>query len=411
MNEFLSFRKMITPLIIQIVFWVGVAAYAIWAIGILIYATSVDGVLGFFLGLIGALIAFAIGVLLVRIWCELIILLFRIYDELRAIRTGQPPEGQGFPVSPITGAASRGFSAADGVRKFEAPTVVDRKTKRSSRTIARGHNGNSLSLYLGRGQGRGCIFVLRGAEEPSPQPSPLSTRERERSHAVSLNDFASGPSILDSRSPPPYPLLHVRIGWCRYVGSETSDRSRHARADERVPRPPRAGRQRAVHQSRSAHHQPAPAMRAGASAAGDHRSGRSRGFSRFMTARSGSCSFSTGKSTTTKPCAPKSPRRCRAIAGGRSPDTEALLASYLAFGERCVEKLEGMFAFAVWDESADTLFLARDRMGQKPLYYAAVGAGGRAWEHERPPMVVAFASELSALRQAGGWIHRSTARR
>ena len=81
-------------------------------------------------------------------------------------------------------------------------------------------------------------------------------------------------------------------------------------------------------------------------------------------------------------------------------DTEALLASYLAFGERCVEKLEGMFAFAVWDESADTLFLARDRMGQKPLYYAAVGADGRAWEHERPPMVVAFASELSALRQA-----------
>ena len=70
MNEFLSFRKMITPLIIQIVFWVGVAAYAIWAIGILIYATSVDGVLGFFLGLSGALIAFAIGVLLVRIWCE-----------------------------------------------------------------------------------------------------------------------------------------------------------------------------------------------------------------------------------------------------------------------------------------------------------------------------------------------------
>jgi hypothetical protein len=104
MNDFLSFRKMVTPLIIQIVFWVLCGLYALWAIGILVFSTMQGGVVGFLVGLIGALIAFAVGVLLVRIWCELIILLFRIYDELKAIRTGQPPEGQafgqGFPVTP-----------------------------------------------------------------------------------------------------------------------------------------------------------------------------------------------------------------------------------------------------------------------------------------------------------------------
>src|SRR4051812_26847708 len=52
-------------------------------------------------------------------------------------------------------------------------------------------------------------------------------------------------------------------------------------------------------------------------------------------------------------------------------DTEALLMAYVAWGEKCVEKLNGMFAFAIWDEAAGSLFLARDRMGQKPLYYAA----------------------------------------
>lgn len=50
-------------------------------------------------------------------------------------------------------------------------------------------------------------------------------------------------------------------------------------------------------------------------------------------------------------------------------DTEVLLRLYEKMGPACLEKLQGMFALAVWDESAQALFLARDRMGIKPLYY------------------------------------------
>lgn len=51
-------------------------------------------------------------------------------------------------------------------------------------------------------------------------------------------------------------------------------------------------------------------------------------------------------------------------------DTETLLYAYQHWGERFVEKLEGMFAIALWDERSDTLRLYRDRIGIKPLYYA-----------------------------------------
>ena len=57
-------------------------------------------------------------------------------------------------------------------------------------------------------------------------------------------------------------------------------------------------------------------------------------------------------------------------------DTEVLLRAYEVWGAACLPKLNGMFAFAVWDEADRSLFLARDRMGQKPLYYA-VAPGGR----------------------------------
>jgi asparagine synthase (glutamine-hydrolysing) len=54
-----------------------------------------------------------------------------------------------------------------------------------------------------------------------------------------------------------------------------------------------------------------------------------------------------------------------------SSDTEVLLALYEAEGERCVDSLVGMFAFAIWDSRRRRLFCARDRLGQKPFYYAA----------------------------------------
>lgn len=69
---------------------------------------------------------------------------------------------------------------------------------------------------------------------------------------------------------------------------------------------------------------------------------------------------------------------------GRS-DTEVLLAAYDAWGERSVERLRGMFAFAIYDHSRRVLFMARDRAGEKPLYWAKHRGG------------LVFASELKAL--------------
>jgi asparagine synthase (glutamine-hydrolysing) len=66
-------------------------------------------------------------------------------------------------------------------------------------------------------------------------------------------------------------------------------------------------------------------------------------------------------------------------------DTEVIVHLYEELGERCVESLRGMFAFALWDRRTRSLMLARDRVGKKPLLYAE--AGGRLW----------FASELRAI--------------
>jgi asparagine synthase (glutamine-hydrolysing) len=56
-------------------------------------------------------------------------------------------------------------------------------------------------------------------------------------------------------------------------------------------------------------------------------------------------------------------------------DTEVIINAYACWGDACVERLHGMFAFAIWDSVKQNLFLARDRMGIKPLYYASLQNG------------------------------------
>ena len=55
-----------------------------------------------------------------------------------------------------------------------------------------------------------------------------------------------------------------------------------------------------------------------------------------------------------------------------SSDTEIILHAYRRWGERCVEHISGMFAFALWDEKEQRLFCARDHFGIKPLYYTCL---------------------------------------
>ena len=52
-------------------------------------------------------------------------------------------------------------------------------------------------------------------------------------------------------------------------------------------------------------------------------------------------------------------------------DTEVLLAAFIIYGESCLEKFNGMFAFAIWDHQEKKLFAARDRFGVKPFYYTS----------------------------------------
>ena len=67
-------------------------------------------------------------------------------------------------------------------------------------------------------------------------------------------------------------------------------------------------------------------------------------------------------------------------------DTEVVLYAYVVWHEECLNKFNGMFAFAIWDEHRKELFMARDRFGKKPLYY-----------YIDPQKGIVFASELSAL--------------
>jgi asparagine synthase (glutamine-hydrolysing) len=66
-------------------------------------------------------------------------------------------------------------------------------------------------------------------------------------------------------------------------------------------------------------------------------------------------------------------------------DTEVLLAAYIKWGQDCLSRLNGMFSFLIWDSVDHVLFGARDRFGEKPLFYAKTKEG------------IAFASEIKGI--------------
>jgi asparagine synthase (glutamine-hydrolysing) len=73
-------------------------------------------------------------------------------------------------------------------------------------------------------------------------------------------------------------------------------------------------------------------------------------------------------------------------------DTEVIVHAWEAWGEQCVDRLRGMFAFTIWDRKTQTLFLARDRMGVKPMHYSLLADGS-----------FVFGSELKVLTAHPGF--------
>src|SRR5690606_32972517 len=71
-------------------------------------------------------------------------------------------------------------------------------------------------------------------------------------------------------------------------------------------------------------------------------------------------------------------------------DTEVIVHLYEELGPECVHEFRGMFALAIWDKRAERLFIARDRLGVKPLYYTQVGG------------TLLFGSEIKSLLQYPG---------
>jgi asparagine synthase (glutamine-hydrolysing) len=71
-------------------------------------------------------------------------------------------------------------------------------------------------------------------------------------------------------------------------------------------------------------------------------------------------------------------------------DTETIIHAYEEYGAGCLEHLRGMFAFAIWDKTAESLFIARDRVGKKPLFYSLTKQGN-----------FVFGSELKVLLEHG----------
>ena len=75
-------------------------------------------------------------------------------------------------------------------------------------------------------------------------------------------------------------------------------------------------------------------------------------------------------------------------------DTEVVLESYIEWGKKCLNRFNGMFAFAVWDENKQEIFIARDRYGIKPLYYTTINGQ------------FVFASEQKAIMEYPGFVRK-----
>ncbi len=84
MGDFLAFRKMITPVVVQILFWLGVLGCVVTGVAILSGSSSLAAASPVSPQILGVLVL-VVGPLLIRFYCELLIVLFRIFDSLRAI--------------------------------------------------------------------------------------------------------------------------------------------------------------------------------------------------------------------------------------------------------------------------------------------------------------------------------------
>ncbi len=91
--EFLTFRKFIAPVVIQVIFWLGVVGVVI--VGVLAIVQGGRGYGG--QAILGGILMIVFGPIIVRLYCEIIILWFRIYETLNAIRFNTQPQGQGYP--------------------------------------------------------------------------------------------------------------------------------------------------------------------------------------------------------------------------------------------------------------------------------------------------------------------------
>ena len=86
MGDFLAFRKMVTPAIIQVIFWIGVLVCVIAGLGAMIGGSALPAGMGGGRGVLSGFLILVFGPILVRVYCELLIVLFRIYDSLSAIQ-------------------------------------------------------------------------------------------------------------------------------------------------------------------------------------------------------------------------------------------------------------------------------------------------------------------------------------